>query len=85
MRKRSPIWSIPKEDMQRLIDESTSFKAIFDALGLTTSGAQYRALYQRTGDIGIDVEFVKAKYEKFRLDYIRGRLDKDAIPIQDIL
>jgi len=64
-RRSSPIWGISKDDFEKLVKKSISFKEIFDFFGLENKGSNYKTLGKRIEEEGIDVEHIKNNTDKY--------------------
>lgn len=66
-RKKSILWTIPKEELENIIKTSSSYKKVLIRLGFAVkSGGNYRTLKQRLEQDKIDVSHIEAAKKTFR-------------------
>lgn len=75
-KKTSPIWKLPKEDFEKLIQNSNTIKEILAFFGMKNHGSNFRTFQRRCLEQNID-------YSKFN-NKNRSRF-KAKIPLEDVL
>lgn len=81
-RKRtSPIWTLNKEEMQRLLNDSSSFVEVLNTLGLDAYSGNHRTLKER---IKLDNLNIK-KLEEKRKEKTKSCSVKKGIPLAEIM
>ena len=81
-RKRtSPVWIKSKNELQQLLNESSSFVEVLEKLGLCGHSGNHRTLKERIKLDNLDTEILKAK----RTEKIRQVSIKNTIPLSKIM
>lgn len=81
-RKRtSLIWTISKEEIQKILNESCSFVEVLKKLGLCEHSGNHRTLKERIEFDDLNIEALKEK----RIELTKKRLVKEKIPLSEIL
>lgn len=81
-RKRtSPVWLKSKNEMQKLLNESSSFVEVLEKLGLCGHSGNHRTLKERIKLDSLNTEILKAK----RAELIRQSSIKKKIPLSKIM
>jgi len=66
-RKRSIIWEIPKDEFERIVKKSSSYKEVLVTLGFAIkSGGNYKTLKARINKDGTDVSHIEENKKSFR-------------------
>jgi hypothetical protein len=55
MTKRSKIWTIPKNDLQTIIDSSDTFVQVLEKLGYDGYNGNHRTLKKRINEENLDI------------------------------
>jgi 5-methylcytosine-specific restriction endonuclease McrA len=80
--KRSLLWTISKEDLQKLVSQSQTYSAILVCLGLCSKGSgNHHRLKQRIEEEGIDCSHIKGG----RQNNLGRKFRRDWIPLDKIL
>lgn len=80
-KKRSIVWTMPRDKFEALVRSYSTVTAIVKALGLTLTGRGFRLIKQRIQDEGIEVPNLR-----FGLDTNRGkRFNRPKMPFSEIL
>lgn len=84
-RKRtSPVWLKSKNEMQKLLNESSSFVEVLEKLGLCGHSGNHRTLKERIKLDSLNTEILKAKRtEKIRKSSINKKIPLSEIMIKD--
>lgn len=69
-KKRSPVWGVSRELLERLIHDSRTIGEVLKYFGLRNIGSNFSTLRRRLDHDGID-------YLKFSSNYGKGRLQPD--------
>lgn len=81
-RKRtSPIWTLEKEKMQQLLNNSNSFVEVLKTLGLKAYSGNHRTLKERIKLDNLNIE----KLQEKRKEMIKNWSIKQAIPLSEIM
>lgn len=64
--KRSEIWFIPKDKLQQLLDNSSSFKEVLVAIGSSNKGGNHKTLKERIEKDRLDCTYLNANRLKER-------------------
>ena len=73
MKHRSPIWKMPKDQLEHLIAQSSTFTEILAAFGLQNHGGNNQTLLQRVSFEGLDISGLKTRRNQKRGLTSRGR------------
>lgn len=77
-KKRSVIWTVSKNRLQQLLDESQTMVEVMKILGLKPYNGNHRTLNRRILEDGLDLTLHKTNHDKFRKENMKksGRLNK---------
>ena len=64
-KRTSVIWTIPKEELSRIVKESSSYTAVLKFFGLESKGANNETLKKRLNEERIDYSHIKENKYKF--------------------
>lgn len=82
-RKRtSPVWKIPKEDLERLVEKSITINEVLKYFGLMSKGGNFKTLKQRLKEDKIDYSHFSL-YNKNRKGVLFG--GKKAKPLGEVM
>lgn len=77
-RKRtSPIWTIEKQELEKLVDQCSTMTEVLNYFGLKNKGGNHRTLKNR-------LEYEDIDYQKFKDNFRKGRINP-IIPLDKIL
>ena len=86
MKKRtSPIWSIPPQEFQELLDTSNSFVDILIKVGLDPYNGNHKTLNHRIKEEGFDISVLEKNRKKSRDNHMKSLLEKKTYRLEDIL
>jgi Zn finger protein HypA/HybF involved in hydrogenase expression len=86
MKKRtSPIWSIPPEKFQQLLNTSNSFVDILIKIGLDPYNGNHKTLNHRIKEEGFDISILEENRRKSRERHMKSLLEKKTYKLKDIL
>jgi hypothetical protein len=86
MRKRtSPIWSIPSEEFQNLLNTSNSFVDILIKVGLDPYNGNHKTLNQRIKEESFDISILEKNRNKNQAKHMQSLLKKRTYSLEDIL
>lgn len=80
-KKTSPVWTKSKNEMQKLLNESSSFVEVLEKLGLCGHSGNHRTLKERVKLDNLNIEMLQKK----RAEKIRQSSIKKKIPLSDIM
>lgn len=80
--KRNKIWNIPKEDLEKVVQNSSSLNAILTHFGFCNQSGVYKVLRARLKEDQIDISHIS-----LGLNSNKGRnfISKTALPLSEIL
>lgn len=85
-RKRtSPIWSVDKEVIQKLLNESSSFVEVLTKLGMDAYSGNHRTLNQRIKEEKLKVEELKERRKEKNKKLMDSIKNKKTIPLSNIM
>ena len=86
MKKRtSPIWSVPPEKFQQLLNTSNSFVDILIKIGLDPYNGNHKTLNHRIKEEGFDISILEKNRRKSREKHMKSLLEKKTYKLEDIL
>lgn len=86
MKKRtSPIWSVPPEKFQQLLNTSNSFVDILIKIGLDPYNGNHKTLNHRIKEDGFDISILEKNRRKSREKHMKSLLEKKTYKLEDIL
>ncbi len=86
MKKRtSPIWSIPSDEFQQLLDNSNSFVDILVKVGLDPYNGNHKTLNHRIKEEGFDISILEENRRKSREKHMKSLLEKRTYSLEDVL
>ena len=71
-KRRSPIWKISKEELEKVVNNSFSYSNILHYFGLISRGGSYKTLKRRLEEDGICYGHIK-NASPFQKDQYRGQ------------
>lgn len=86
MKKRtSPIWYVPPEKFQQLLNTSNSFVDILIKIGLDPYNGNHKTLNHRIKEEGFDISILEKNRRKSREKHMKSLLEKKTYKLEDIL
>lgn len=79
--RTSPVWTKSKNEIQKLLNESSSFIEVLEKLGLCGHSGNHRTLKERIKLDNLNIEMLKKK----RVELIRRSSIKKKIPLSKIM
>lgn len=79
--RTSPVWIKSKNELQQLLNESSSFVEVLEKLGLDAYSGNHRTLKQRIKEDSLDVN----QLEKKRHERVKQWSIKNKIPLSEIM
>ena len=74
--KKSKLWSVTTEEMQKVIDECSSMGEVIERFGLTRNG-NYQTLYRRIKHDKLDVDGLRYRSRFVNRSHIRKHQNSD--------
>lgn len=85
-RKRtSPIWNIPTDQFQELLNTSNSFVDILIKVGLDPYNGNHKTLNHRIKEEGFDISILEENRKKNQEKHMKSLLEKRTYSLEDIL
>lgn len=81
--KRSPIWSVSKEELQAIIDKSKSVSEVLSHFNLMNKGGNYKTLKSRLDADDIDLSDIKKRDKEYKRKLLKD-MNKSR-PLSEIL
>lgn len=81
--KTSLIWLIPKEDLQNMIDESSSIVEVLQKLGFNGYNGNHRTLTKRITTESFDTTRMKINYKEYRKSRKDCKYNLDTVFVTD--
>ena len=86
MRKRtSPIWNIPADKFQNLLNTSNSFVDILIKVGLDPYNGNHKTLNHRIKEENFDISILNKNRNNSRKEHMRSLFDKKTYSLEDVL
>lgn len=83
VKRRSPIWLISKEELQLILDKSTTIGEVLQAFGLINKGNNYKTLQERVVAEELSLDTLKENRRKMQTNVLYN--NRPRIPTEDIL
>lgn len=84
-RRTSPIWNIPSEEFQELLNTSNSFVDILIKVGLDPYNGNHKTLNHRIREEGFDISILEQNRKKNREKHIKFLAERKSYSLEDIL
>lgn len=85
-RKRtSPIWNIPADKFQELLNTSNSFVDILIKIGLDPYNGNHKTLNHRIKEEGFDISILEQNRKKNQERHMKSLLEKRTYSLEDVL
>ena len=83
-KKRSIVWTTPKNELQALLDKSYSFVKVLEELGLNGYSGNHRTLSLRIKEDGLSIEALETNRKKFTKNHLQTITKKNKMLSSDI-
>lgn len=84
-RRTSPIWNIPAEEFQNLLNTSNSFVDILIKVGLDPYNGNHKTLNHRIKEEGFDISILEQNRKINQEKHIKSLTEKKTYSLEDIL
>jgi Zn finger protein HypA/HybF involved in hydrogenase expression len=84
-KKRSPIWKIERELLEKIINKSETFREVLEYFNLANHGGNYSTLKKRIETENIDISHLEISREKAQQQHLEKLHKGNAKELKDIL